>query len=79
MYVDQQARGMRVGVALVAELEAAAKLGGMRRLFLETWPRHVPALEKFGFRPCASWGEFAPSEHSMCMEKTLTASSSRLA
>ncbi|MEY2400974.1 MAG: hypothetical protein QOJ08_1085 [Ilumatobacteraceae bacterium] len=73
MYVARTARGMRLGVALVAELEAAAKSHGVRRLFLETWPRQVPALEKLGFRHCAPWGEFAPTEESVCMEKTLTA------
>jgi GNAT superfamily N-acetyltransferase len=79
MYVAQSARGMRVGAAVVAELESLARADGMRRLLLETWPRQLEALEQFGFRHCARWAEPTLSPDSVFLEKTLTAEASRLA
>jgi GNAT superfamily N-acetyltransferase len=73
MYVAQSARGMRVGAAIIAELETAARGDGVQRLLLETWPRQLSALEQFGFRRCAAWGEPILSPASVFMEKTLTA------
>ncbi len=79
MYVAPTARGIRVGAAVIAELESAAKQSGLKRLLLETWPRQLPLLENFGFRPCPCWGEHTASETSICLEKALTAEPSRLA
>ncbi len=79
MYVDRSARGIRVGAAIIAELESAARRQGVRRLLLETWPRQLPLLENFGFRPCPCWGEHTASATSICLDKALTAEPSRLA
>lgn len=82
MYVAQPARGMKVGAAIVAELEAAARGNGLQRLLLETGPRNYGALalyEKFGFRRCDCWGEYVTSPMSICMEKALTDEPRRLA
>ncbi len=77
MYVAQPARGLRIGAALVAELEAAAQRDGMQRLLLET--SAVDLYEKFGFRRTARGTEQASSPTSMWMEKSLAAEPSRLA
>jgi GNAT superfamily N-acetyltransferase len=82
MYVAQTARGMRVGAAIVAELEAAARTNGFERLLLETGRRQHPALEmyeKFGFWRCPGDSESTESATSICMEKALTAEPGRLA
>jgi GNAT superfamily N-acetyltransferase len=73
MFVAQSARGMRVGAAVVAELESAARAAGMQRLLLETWPRQLDALEQFGFRHTPRWAEPTLSPDSVFLEKTLTA------
>ncbi len=73
MFVAQSARGIRVGAAIIAELERAARRQGLRRLLLETWPRQLPLLENFGFRPCPCWGEHTASATSICVEKALPA------
>ncbi|MDP9464651.1 MAG: GNAT family N-acetyltransferase [Actinomycetota bacterium] len=82
IFVAPPARGVRVGAAIVAELEAAARRNGLQRLLLESGPRQLPMLglyEKFGFRRCQCWGEYARSTTSICIEKTLTAEPGRLA
>lgn len=73
MYVAQSARGMRVGAAIVAELETAARNDGLRRLVLETWPRQLPGLEKFGFHRSSSSAELTEATGSIRLEKALTA------
>ena len=73
MYVAPSARRMRLGSAILAELEAAARDNGLRRLVLETWPRQLPGLEAFGYRRCADPGEGQPSGESMRVEKALPA------
>ncbi len=79
MFVAQTARGLRVGTAIIAELEAAASGNGALRMLLETWPRQIPALEKFGYRRCAPWDASVGSATSICMEKPLGSEPSRLA
>lgn len=82
IHVAQSARGVRVGAAIVAELDAAAGSNGFQRLLLESGPRQLPTLgmyEKFGFRRRRCWGEYAGSATSICLEKTLTAGPGRLA
>ena len=73
MYVAQSARGLRLGAAIVAELEAAARAAGVQRLLLETWPRQLDALAQFGFRNCPRWAEPTLSPDSVFLEKSLTA------
>jgi GNAT superfamily N-acetyltransferase len=79
MYVAQSARGMRMGMAILAELEAAATSNGLQRLVLESWPSQLPALETFGYRRCAGPRGLGPSTDSIWLEKALTAEPSRLA
>lgn len=82
MYVAQSARGLRIGAAIVAELEAAARRDGMQRLLLETGPRQLHSLalyEKFGFRRCLPSDENRSSSGSIRIEKALTAEPTRLA
>lgn len=50
IHVAQPARGVRVGAAIVAELEALARANGLSRLLLETGPQMVSLYENFGFR-----------------------------
>jgi GNAT superfamily N-acetyltransferase len=75
MYVAPSARGLKLGAAIVAELEAAARRRGVERLLLETGPRQLPTLglyEKFGFRRCQSLAGYVSAPTSICMEKSLT-------
>jgi GNAT superfamily N-acetyltransferase len=75
MYVARGVRGLKIGAALVSELEAAARAHGLHTLLLETGTRQLPALglyEKFGFRRIECWGEYANSPTSICMEKPLS-------
>jgi GNAT superfamily N-acetyltransferase len=73
MHVAQSARGLRVGAAIVAELEKAARSEGLQRLLLETWPRQLSALEQFGYQRRLPWAEPILSADSVFMEKTLSA------
>ena len=77
MYVAQPARGLRIGAALIAELELAARRDGVRRLLLET--SAVDLYEKFGYRRTAHETQPASSPSSMWMEKSLAVEPSRLA
>jgi GNAT superfamily N-acetyltransferase len=68
MYVAPSARGTKLGAAVLAELEQAARLAGVRRLVLETGPLQTAAralYEKFGFRSCPCWGEYADAPASL--------------
>ena len=77
MYVAQPARGHRIGAALIAELEAAARRDGIQLLMLET--PAVDLYEKFGFRRSANGAVPASSTAPIWMEKSLSAEPSRLA
>jgi GNAT superfamily N-acetyltransferase len=52
IHVAQSARGIRVGAAIVAELESLARASGLSRLVLETGPQMASLYENFGFRVC---------------------------
>lgn len=82
MYVAKSARGLRVGTAVVAELEAVARNNAIDRLVLETGARQLPSLvsyEKFGYRLCPP-GEVSESTPRLTrIEKALTTEPSRLA
>ncbi len=73
MYVAPSARRMRLGSAILAELEAAARDNGLHRLVLETWPRQLPGLEAFGYRRCGDPGDGRRSAEPMRVEKALSA------
>jgi ribosomal protein S18 acetylase RimI-like enzyme len=80
--VDTSARRLRVGAAIVAELEGAARAAGATRLLLESTPRRLAAIElyeRFGFRRCPCWDRYAASAESICLEKPLVEEPGRLA
>ena len=71
IHVAQSARGMRVGAAIVAELETLARANGLSRLLLETGPQMVSLYGNFGFR--VRYGsEHGEAITSTRMEKMLT-------
>jgi GNAT superfamily N-acetyltransferase len=74
MYVEQPARGSGVGRALLTALEAEARSLAVRRIVLETGERQLEALALYssaGFARIPRFGEYAPSELSVCMAKDL--------
>ncbi|MEP7200963.1 MAG: GNAT family N-acetyltransferase [Ilumatobacteraceae bacterium] len=73
LYVAKSARGLRVGVAIIAELETLARADGRQRIALETSPKLVPTLENFGWRQSDSREAPVGSPRSVCMEKALGA------
>lgn len=82
MHVAQTARGLRIGAAIVAGLERAARAGGARRLLLETGPRQRESLDKyeqFGFRRCPCRPERDVMDETICVEKSLAGEPGRLA
>ena len=72
IHVGQSARGLRVGAAIVAELEALARANGLSRLLLETGPHMVGLYENFGFR-ALNGSEHGGAISSTRVEKLLTA------
>lgn len=72
MHTDAQARGAGVAKALLTHLLEVARTRGYRRVSLETgtMDAFAPARALYaraGFMPCAPFGEYAPSRHSVCM------------
>jgi GNAT superfamily N-acetyltransferase len=75
MWVDPEHRGARLGAAVLATLEAAARHHGITELRLETGEYLTSAVSlyrRFGFEPCAPWGEYVDVAHSHTMSKSLT-------
>jgi putative acetyltransferase len=74
MYVAPEVRGLGVGQALLAALEAEARRLGLARVCLETGVRQGRALalyEHNGFARIAPFGEYVGSSLSLCMAKDL--------
>jgi putative acetyltransferase len=74
MYVHPQARGLGIGRALLAALEAEAQALGLTRLLLETGTRQTEALGLYrqaGFSDIPAYGEYINSPLSVCMAKEL--------
>jgi ribosomal protein S18 acetylase RimI-like enzyme len=75
MYVDPARRGLKLGAALLDQLESHARRLGGRELVLETGIRQEAALALYraaGFVPTALWGEYLASpETSRCFVKPL--------
>ena len=74
MYVRPQARGLGIGRALLAALEAEARALGLTRLLLETGTRQTEALGLYrqaGFADIPAYGEYISSPLSLCMAKEL--------
>ena len=76
MYVDPGARGLGIGRAVLASLEAAARQLGAARLVLETGTRQPEAIGLYlraGFVRTPPYGEYVRSAPtSVCMAKQLT-------
>jgi GNAT superfamily N-acetyltransferase len=76
MYVRPEARGQRVGQAVLSALEAEARALGCGRLVLETGVRQMEAIalyERAGFARIPPFGEYVHSPLSVCMAKDLGA------
>jgi GNAT superfamily N-acetyltransferase len=75
MFVDPAHRGLKLGAAVLTELEAEARALGAKQLVLETGERQRAAVglyESFGFAPVPCWGEYAASAvTSRCYAKLL--------
>ncbi len=74
MFVEPDQRGMGVGKAVLASLEAAARNMGVRRLVLETGVYQHAAISLYaaaGFTRVDCWGEYLSSPSSICFEKSL--------
>lgn len=74
MYVKPDRRGAGVGRAVLAQLEAAAREFGARRLVLETGIHQEAAIALYlraGFTQVECWGEYATAPTSVCYEKKL--------
>jgi len=74
MYVRPEARGHRVGRAVLAALETEAQRLGLTRLVLETGVRQPEAIalyERAGFARIPAFGEYVDSPLSVCMAKDL--------
>ncbi|HEY4607974.1 MAG TPA: GNAT family N-acetyltransferase [Ilumatobacteraceae bacterium] len=78
IHVPLPARAMRIGAAIVAELESAAQAAGLQRLRLETVPKQLEAYERFGFVTVDRADDHGRADI-VCMEKTLAPSPCRLA
>jgi GNAT superfamily N-acetyltransferase len=76
MYTAPAARGLKLGAALLAQLEIAARADGVTTLVLETGTRQTAAIalyEKAGFAACPCWGEYLRTpDTSLCMGRALT-------
>jgi GNAT superfamily N-acetyltransferase len=78
MYTRPAARGRGVARAVLAALEAEARVMRARRLVLETGPLQPEAValyESAGYTPIPCFGPYAGSELSRCYERTLSSSS----
>ena len=75
MFVDPSARGLKIGAAILDQLERHATLLGITELKLETGPRQVEATalyERAGFERCDLWGDYrATPATSRCYRKSL--------
>ena len=74
MYVEPDHRGVGVGWAVLASLEAAARQLGVQRLVLETGVHQEAAISLYrraGFTEIDCWGEYVASPTSICFEKHL--------
>lgn len=77
MFVDESVRGLRIGAAILDQLELAAIRLGLHELKLETGPRQVAATgmyERAGYQRCEAWGEYLLTPvTSRCYSKRLDA------
>lgn len=77
MFVDDSVRGLKIGAAILDQLELWATRLGITETKLETGPRQVAACamyERAGYERCEAWGEYLLTpKTSMCYAKRLIA------
>ncbi len=76
MFVEPSHRGLGIGRAILAALEAEARALGLSRLVLETGIRQREAISLYegaGFIRIPPFGEYVDSPVSVCMTKLLSA------
>ena len=76
MFVRPAARGLKVGAAVLSELEQYARTFGVQRMVLETGVRQASALTVYtraGYEPCSCWGGYVHAPLSRCFHKELSA------
>lgn len=74
MFVDEAARGLGVGRAILSRIEAEARAEGARAMRLETGVHHHAAhrlYERAGYRNREPFGDYRPDPLCRFMEKTL--------
>ena len=74
MYTRPSHRGRKIGMAIVARIEALARSEGYKRLVLETGDRHPAAwavYERAGFTRCGPVLDYPDSQFSVFYEKDL--------
>ena len=69
-------RGIGIGKALVAHIEAVAKAQGITRISLETGTNEAfrPARDLYkslGYEACEAFGEYVLSDYNICMTKII--------
>lgn len=74
MWVHPDARGSKLGAAILATIIGAATADGYTALQLETGehlPTAVGLYRRVGFQPCPPWGEYVDSPLSYCLRLEL--------
>ncbi|MGO4689606.1 GNAT family N-acetyltransferase [Glaciibacter sp. 2TAF33] len=74
MFVHPDARGHGLASGLLDRIEADAASRGIRRIVLETGPRHASALALYarhGYLPIPQFGQYVGEEFSVCLAKQL--------
>lgn len=76
MHTLAKTRGNGIGKAMVAHIEAFAKVQGMQRISLETGSSEPfkPARELYkslGYEECEAFGDYVLGEHNTCMTKII--------
>jgi len=74
MFVDPEARGLKVASRLMDELETQAKRRGLDAVRLETGiyqPEAIGLYRKYGYVEIAPFGSYQPDPLSLFMEKRL--------
>jgi len=74
MFVDPGERGQRIGERLLETLELQLRTEGLIAARLETGAEQVAAVrlyERYGYRPCAAFGDYPDNGLSVFYEKRL--------
>lgn len=74
MFVDPEARGLRIGQRLLEAVESQAIAMGIAAIRLETGisqPEAIGLYRKFGYRDIEPFGSYQPDPLSLFMEKRL--------